>query len=212
MILRNVDTWMLGGLISPTAVTMYNPAIRVANIIEVPTTSLSSILFPKLLSRYTKEGDVVAKELYEKSVGALFAVLLPAVLFVIIFANQIVFFIAGEGFEETVGILRVAMITGLIIPFNRQVGIMLTAIGKARIGFFFVLRNATMNVILCYFCVTYFGTIGAAYAMLGTYIMSFTFNQFYIAKNFKIQLINVFKYSIFCYKQLFSRAVSLTRG
>ncbi len=212
MVLRNVDTWMLGGLISPTAVTIYNPAIRVANIIEVPTVSLSSVFFPKLLSRYTKEGDVVAKDLYEKSVGALFALLLPAVITVIVFADEIIYIIAGKDFEETVGILRVAMITGLIIPFNRQVGIMLTAIGKARIGFFFVLRNASMNVILCYICVTQFGTIGAAYAMLMTYILSFSFNQWYISKYYHIQLINVFKYSIYCYKLVFNRALSLTRG
>ncbi len=212
MVLRNIDTWMLGGLISPTAVTIYNPAIRVANIIEVPTVSLSSVFFPKLLSRYTKEGDVVAKDLYEKSVGALFALLLPAVITVIIFADQIIYIIAGKDFEETVGILRVAMLTGLIVPFNRQMGIMLTAIGKARIGFYFVLRNASMNVVFCYFFVTHYGTIGAAYAMLMTYIFSFSFNQWYISKYYNIRLINVFKYSIYCYKVVLTKALSLIKG
>ncbi len=194
-ILRNVDTWMLGGILSPAAVTIYNPAVRIANIIEVPTVSLSSIFFPKLLSRYAVEGAPVAKDMYEKSVGVLFAFLLPLVLVTIILAEPIVQFVAGEGFEETVDILRITMITGLIIPFNRQVGVTLDAMGKAKTNFYFVLRNAGLNIILSYFYIHQFGIIGAAYGMLTTFVLSFTYNQYYINKLIGVNLLTVFKHA-----------------
>lgn len=210
MVLRSVDTWMLGALISPVAVTIYNPAVRIANIIEVPTVSLSSVFFPKLLSRYSEEGDVVAKDLYEKSVGALLALLFPVVVVIFIFSEGIIHFVAGDGFEETVDVLRVTMLTGLIIPFNRQIGVMLDAIGKAKVSFYFVLRNALINIVLCYFFVLQFGVIGAAYAMLTTFCLSFGYNQWYVSRNYNISLGNIFKFSLGYYRQFFKRVFFLS--
>lgn len=194
-VLRNVDTWMLGAMLSPGAVTIYNPAVRIANIIEVPTVSLSSIFFPKLLSRYATEGAPVAKDMYEKSVGVLFAFLFPVVLVTVIFADTIVWFVAGPGFDETVNILRIAMLTGLIIPFNRQVGVTLDAMGKAKTNFYFVLRNAALNIILSYFYIRHFGIIGAAYGMFTTFVLSFFYNQYYIHKLIGVNLFSVFRHA-----------------
>src|SRR5690606_25580878 len=56
MILRNVDTWLIGGLLSANHVTIYNPALRISNLLEVPTTSLSSVLFPRLISQIKERG------------------------------------------------------------------------------------------------------------------------------------------------------------
>ena len=202
-ILRNVDTWMLGALLSPSAVTIYNPAVRIANIVEVPTISLSSIFFPKLLSRFASEGIPVAKDMYEKSVGALFAFMFPVVVVSIIFAKPIVYVVAGPGFDETVNILRIAMITGLLIPFNRQVGVTLDAMGKARTNFFFVLRNALLNIVLSYFYIRHFGIIGAAYGMLTTFVLSFLYNQFYIRKLIGVEFLNIFRFAFQYQMQLF---------
>lgn len=212
MVLRSVDTWLIGALLSPAAVTIYNPAIRIANIIEVPTVSLSSVFFPKLLSRYTNEGNAVAKELYEKSVGALLAVLLPIVIVIILFAEPIIWFVAGEGFEETVDILRVTMLTGLIIPFNRQIGVMLDAVGKAKVGFRFVLRNAIINIVLCYFFINQFGIIGASYAMLCTFVFSFIYNQWYISREYQIKLSNAIRYTGQYYRISFQKVSDLLKG
>lgn len=200
-ILRNVDIWMLGAILSPAAVTIYNPAVRVANIVELPTISLSSIFFPKLLSRYANEGPSVAREMYEKSVGILFAFMFPVMLFCIAFAEPIVLFVAGKGFDETVNILRITMITGLIIPFNRQVGVTLDAIGRAKTNFYFVLRNAALNVGVSYFYIHHFGTIGAAYGMLTTFVLSFGYNQFYIRKLIGVRFLAIFRNAYGFYRQ-----------
>lgn len=207
MILRSIDTWLIGAILSPSAVTIYNPAIRIANIIEVPTISLSTIFFPKLLSRYTEEGADIVSELYEKSVGVLLAILLPVVLLISLFADSIVLFVAGEGFEETVNILRITMLSGLIIPFNRQIGIMLDAVGKAKLGFYFVLRNALINVLLGLLLIQCFGIIGASYAMLITFIFSFIYNQWYVSKHYGIKLSRALGYSFIYYRVFFDWVV-----
>ena len=207
MILKSIDSWMLGTLISPAAVTILNPALRISNLVEVPTETLSSILFPKLSERIANEGPQAAKYLYEKAVGTITAFMLPVVLFFIVLADPIVQFIAGPGFEETVPILQITMLYGLIIPFNRFLGITMDAIGKAKTNFMFVFRNALINVISNFFYINYFGIIGAAYGTLTTYVIVLTLNQIYLHRFLNVRLRNVFKHLLNSYAKVFSTGV-----
>ena len=202
-ILRNVDSWMLGYLISPVAVGIYNPAMRMSNLFELPTASLTSIVFPELIKRIKKEGISAAKYLYEKSIGLILAVLLPLVFFVILFAKPIILLIAGSEYMESVPILRITMLYGLIIPLNRQVGITLDALGKAKLTFLFVLRNAIINIVLNYVLISKIGLIGAALATLLTYLLVLIYNQYYIHKTLNIKIHRMIYFIGFFYKQGF---------
>lgn len=212
MILKSMDSWMLGKLISPAAVTIFNPAIRVSNLVEVPTDTLTSIFFPKLSERISKEGPHAAKYLYEKAVGTITAITLPMVTFFIVFADPIVKFIAGPGFEETVPILQVTMLYGLIMPFNRFMGITLDAIGKAKVNFLFVLRNAIINALSNFIYIYYFGIIGAAYGTLTTYVIMLSVNQVYLHRHLDIRLINIFKHLFATYAKVFFTGVKFLKG
>jgi lipopolysaccharide exporter len=212
MISKSIDSWMLGKLISPAAVTIFNPALRISNLVEVPTDTLTSILFPKLSERIAKEGPQAARYLYEKAVGTITAFMLPLVTFFIVFADPVVRFIAGPGFEQTVPVLQITMLYGLIIPFNRFLGITLDAIGKAKTNFLFVLRNATLNIISNYFFISHFGIIGAAYGTLTTYMIVLTINQVYLHYYLHVRLRNIFRHLFESYLKLFSTGVKLLKG
>ena len=212
MILKSIDTWMLGKLISPAAVTIFNPALRVSNLVEVPSETLSSILFPKLSERIANEGPQAAKYLYEKAVGTITAFMLPLVILFIALAEPIVRFIAGPGFEETVPILQITMLFGLIIPFNRFMGMTLDAIGKAKTNFMFTFRNAIINIISNFFYISYFGIIGAAYGTLTTYIIVLIINLIYLHRHLNIRLRNVFKHLFATYLKVFSTGFKFVRG
>jgi O-antigen/teichoic acid export membrane protein len=211
MITKSIDSWMLGRLVSPEAVTIFNPAMRISNLVEVPTDTLTSILFPKLSERIAKEGPKSARYLYEKAVGTITACMIPVVFFFIVFADPIIRFIAGPGFQETVPILQITMLYGLIVPFNRFLGITLDAIGKARTNFLFVLRNAFINIVSNYFFISYFGIIGAAYGTLTTYLIVVTINQIYMHKYLNVRLNNVFRHLVEFYAKVFSTGVKFLR-
>lgn len=195
MFMRNIDLWMLGWYISPVAVAVYNVAIRVANLFEVPLMALASIMFPQAVKKAEEEGESALKELYEKSVSLILLLTAPMVALVIIFSKEIVWLLAGEGYEEAAMILNITMLYGLIIPFNKQMGILLDAIGKAKLNMLFVLRNAVINGILNALFIPWLGIIGAAYATLCTMIISLTINQIYLQRNFNIKLKNLLRYS-----------------
>lgn len=212
MINKSIDSWMLGKLISPAAVTIFNPALRIANLVEVPTETLTSIMFPKLSERIANEGPAAARYLYEKAVGTITAFMIPIVLFFILFADPVIYFVAGPGFEQTVPILQITMLYGLMIPFNRFLGITLDAIGKAKTNFLFVLRNALINIVSNYFFISYFGIIGAAYGTLTTYVLITIINQIYLHHFLGIKVRNVFKHLFESYTKVFSTGVKMLKA
>ncbi|MBL7856246.1 MAG: oligosaccharide flippase family protein [Cyclobacteriaceae bacterium] len=203
-IMKNIDSWMLGKLISPVAVAIFNPAIRISNLVEVPTDTLTTILFPKLSKKAAEEGTGAARYLYEKSVGTITAIMFPMIILVILLADPIVRIIVGDGFSETVPILRVTMLYGLIIPFNRFLGIVLDATGNARTNFRFVLRNALINIVSNYIFIHQFGIIGAAYGTLTTYTIALIYNQVYLHKKFGVKISGVFEQVFMFYKDIFA--------
>lgn len=210
-IYKSLDSWMLGRMLGPGSVAIFNPAMRVSNLVEVPADTLTSILFPQLSKRIATEGMRTAKYLYEKAVGTLTAFMLPVVVLVMLFADEVILFIAGPGYKETVPILHITMLFGLIIPFNRMMGITLDAIGKASTNFAYVLLNTVINAVSNYFYILHFGTIGAAYGTLTTYLISLIYNQYYLYHNLNIRLVGVFRHFLDFYAKIFSFGIKFLR-
>lgn len=207
-LLKRVDMWMLGGIINTEAVAAYDPAIRVSNLVEVPTDALTSIMFPQLSKEIASGGNEAARKLYEKAVGTIMAAMIPLVTFVIIFADWIVVLVAGNEYADSAPILRVTMLYGLVIPFNRLMGVTLDAIGKARMNFLFVMRNALINTVLNYILITNFGIIGAAYATLSTFTFAMLYNQLFVYRKLGINLIRIFKEMFLFYGFVFRKVKS----
>lgn len=202
MIIKNMDSWMLGRLISVNAVTIFNPAIRISNLVEVPNDTLSTIYFPKVSKEVAAEGHSAVKRRYEMAVGSILAIVVPGIVFIMVFAPQIIFLIAGPGFEETASIVRVTMLYGLLLPFNRFFGVTLDAIGKARVNFRIVMLTALLNLVNSYVFIRTFGTIGAAYGTLLTYLIMLTANQVYLNRHFGITIGGVLLRMIEFYKSI----------
>ncbi len=208
VIMRNVDTWMLGWYISPAAVAVYNVAIRIANLFEVPTMALASVLFPQAVQKAEKEGAGALKGLYEKSVSMLFVMLLPMVIGVVLFSDFIVELIAGSEYAEAGFILNITMFYGLIIPFNKQLGILLDAVGKAKTNMLFVARNAIINVVLNAVFIPIWGVAGAAYATLFTMVIVLFINQWYLNRNYQVSWVDIAKNMRFYAVELPKRIVT----
>ena len=190
--MRNVDTWMLGAILNPSAVALYNPAIRVSNIFEIPTSTMSTILMPKLANKINVSGQDSVKYYYEKSVSFILVFMIPIVALGVFFSNEIIFIIAGEGFAQAGYFLKFTMFYGLLIPFNRQFSITLDALGKPKFNFIVVLFTLLLSVILNITFITQFGIIGAIYGTLITYSTVFVFAQIYLYKQFGVNLFNIF--------------------
>lgn len=204
MLYKSIDKVMLG-FVSPLFVAVYDLAIRINNLIEVPTFSIATIVFPKGAQRMKTEGKPAMKELYEKSVGTILALILPCVLFILIFPEFIINILAGEKYLDAVGILQLTVLYGLFIPFANQFGTVLDAMGKPKINFRFVVLGAFLNILTNYtfIFILQYGLIGAAYGTLLTYGIMFVLNQWVLYKELNVNVLNVFPNIISTYVEGF---------
>ena len=204
MFIKTIDQLMLGIMISPIAVAIYSTAIKITNLVEVPTQSIAAIVFPQSARKIEQEGKESIKHLYEKSVGVILAIIIPGIIFVLFFAKPILKLVAGDSYLEAAPILQITMVYGLFVPFARQFGTMMDAMGKPKINFAIVMFSALLNIFFSYFFIMEWGILGAAYGTLLTYFIVFIANQIILYRELKVQPLNALVYAHKVYRNGFS--------
>ncbi|HMR57698.1 MAG TPA: flippase [Cyclobacteriaceae bacterium] len=191
--IRNMDSWMLGKMLSTEAVASYNPAIRVSNLVEIPTLTIANLVFPKMAQFYRSNEQTQSTQLYERSVSLLLAFMIPLSIIMFLFSDQIVYIIAGKNYIESGYLLKITAFYTLFIPFGRQFGILLDATRKPKINFYVVLGTAIIGSIITLVFIKNWGITGAAYGTLLTYLVRFLFQQWWLYSYFGINTLTVFR-------------------
>lgn len=194
MFYKNIDKLTLGQLMGPAAFAIYDAAGRVTQLVEAPAFSIAAVVFPKSAEKMALEGTAGVKNLYERSVGATLAVILPFVIFVLLFAEPIIGIFAGSQYMESANVLRLTAFFGLFMPFAVQFGTVLDSTGKPAVNFGYTFFTALLNLCLSYLLIQKFGLFGAAYATLTGYMISFVLMQQYLYKKFRINALMAFRH------------------
>lgn len=208
---KNIDKLTLGQLLGPAAFAVYDAAGRVTQLVEAPAFSIAAVVFPKSAEKMALEGPAGVKKLYEQSVGATLAIILPFVLCVLLFAEPMILAFAGDKYLESANVLRLTAFFGLFMPFAVQFGTALDASGTPAINFAYTFFTALLNLGLSYLFISHFGLYGAAYATLCGYLISFVLMQHYLYKTFKVNALRAFYYLPGFYGLAFRRVVGMAR-
>lgn len=202
---KNVDKLLLGALpgVGPASVAIYEAAIKVTNLTDVPTASMANILFPQSARRF-EEGKEAVKNLYEKAVGAILAFMIPAIIFIQIFADWIILIIAGEEYDGWGNVLRITILFGLFLPYVVQFGTVLDSMGKPDVNFRYTLMSLSFTVVFNLIFINLFGVYGAAIGTLSAYALTFVIMQIYLRKHLDINPLRPFGYMMDFYKQIFN--------
>jgi lipopolysaccharide exporter len=202
-----IDQMMLGALLSPAASGAFNIAVRITNLIDIPGNAVATIVFPQSAKRMESEGKHAIKYLYEKSVGTTLALVAPVVIFLYLFSDIVIHFVAGEKYNDSIPLLQITLLYCLLMPFGRLFGNILDSIGKIKVTFMVVVGTATLNLCLNYFFIKKFGVLGAAYATLCSNIAGFLVAQFILKKEIGVNLFNTFVYMYKFYPEFWEKYV-----
>lgn len=200
-----VDQMMLGAILSPVQAGAYNVAVRITNLLDIPTNAVAVIVFPQSAKRIVTEGKEGIKYLYEKSVGTLIALLIPGILFLYLFSDFVVTLIAGNSYKDTIPLLHITLLYCLFTPYGRQFGNILDSIGKTRLTFFVVLLVTLINIGLNYIFISRMGVLGAAYATLAAHIIGLFIGQSILKKELNVSIKNTFIYAWQFYPEFFRK-------
>lgn len=202
-----VDQMMLGALLSPAASGAFNIAVRITNLIDIPGNAIAVVVFPQSSRRMEEEGKGAIKYLYEKSVGTTLALVFPGVLFLYLFSDYVIHFIAGEKYADSIPLLQVTLLYCLLIPYGRQFGTILDSIGKTRVTFLVVVGTTVANLALNYLLIVKYGVMGAAYATLISNILGFAVAQIILKKEVDVSLGNTIVYMFRFYPEFFEKYI-----
>lgn len=170
VLMRTIDQLMVGALVSVSAAAGYGAAVRVANLVEVPTQSMGNILFPQSTKQLQQKGPEAVRKLFEKSVGFILALIIPGGIMVWLIPERVLMLIAGPQYVDMVDVLRIALLAGLQIPFLRQFTTIMESIGKPQINFKLMAGGTIVYTLLVYVAIlignnldpVLGGTLGAA--------------------------------------------------
>lgn len=199
-----IDQWMLGSMLSPVAAGEFNIAVRITNLIDIPTTAVATIVFPQSARRIETEGKEAIKYLYEKSVGTILALLIPGVVFLYFFSGYVIGFLAPK-YQSSVPLLHITLLYCLLIPYGRQFGTILDSIGRPKTTFYIVMFTASLNLTLNYIFISRWGVIGAAYATLVSNVIGFVIAQRILKKELNVNALNTFIYAARFYPEFYHK-------
>ncbi len=144
-LLKSSDTFILGAVLNPVAIAMYNLPYKLIEVIEIPLRSFAATTFPEL-SRLHHEGDnEKLKALYQRWTNRLSLFLAPFSLLILIFAEECMVVMGGEEYRESANILRIFCIYSLFLPADRFIGITLDSVGLPKFNTIKVVTMVLVN-------------------------------------------------------------------
>jgi lipopolysaccharide exporter len=202
-----IDQMMLGALLSPAASGAFNIAVRITNLIDIPGNAIAVMVFPQSSKRMAEEGKGAIKHLYEKSVGTTLALVLPVVVFLYLFSEFVIHFIAGEKYSDSIPLLHITLLYCLLIPYGRLFGTILDSIGKTKVNFLVVVTTTVLNLTLNFFFISEFGVMGAAYATLLSNIVGFVVAQIILKREVDVNVLNTIGHLFRFYPEFFEKYI-----
>lgn len=162
-LLRSADTFIIS--ISPmgtAAVALYSIPLKLTELQQIPLRSFVATAFPKMSNASLKGNKEEVRKLFYTYTGALSFLFIAVGLGSFVFAEQIVWLLAGKQYlaagasngKIVFMIMRIFALYGLLLPFDRMTGIALDSINKPNINalkvFYMVAANIIGDIIAVY--------------------------------------------------------------
>jgi O-antigen/teichoic acid export membrane protein len=199
ILFTNIDQILLGYFYNTKIVATYNTAMRIGNFSDIPMTSVASIVYPKSGQRLQTIGIKGLRHLYERSVGLILAFVLPALIFLIIFIEPIVKFIATEAYLDAIPAIYFILLFSLFKPFIKYFGIAVEALEKPHYNFNLMMTLLLLNLILDLFLIPKFHLIGAALGSLISLVTGAIVSLLILNKLLDVRLSRIFRYTFSSY-------------
>jgi O-antigen/teichoic acid export membrane protein len=216
-LLRSADTFIIS--LSPlgtAAVALYSIPMKLTEMQQIPLRSFVATAFPKM-SKASIKGEVEeVKKLFYVYSGAMTYLLIFISLCSFIFAGFFVQILGGSQFlgtdpvtgANTVLIVRIFSLYGILLPIDRMTGIGLDSINKPVKNFQKVMFMVATNIIGDLIAVFVFKSLEAvAIASILFTLFGILIGFYYMDKQLDLQKRLIFTEGISFYKSIFQKAM-----
>ena len=171
-IYTNMDVVMLGFLSTDAQVGFYAAATRLKTVSIYIVTALGGVLLPRA-SHYLGEGKQESfRKLIALNFSFVFLTAAPMVLYLLFMADQVIYFLSGQGFAEAILPMRLISVTILLIGLTNVMGMqILVAGGREKETTRSTIYGACVNLIVNALLIPKLGAVGA---VIGTVFAEIT--------------------------------------
>ena len=178
-----MDRFLIGSLISVTAVAYYTTPYEMVTKLWLIPVSLVSVLFPAFSTSFVQE-PVRAKQMFNRGVKYIFLTLFPITLIIVTFANDGLTLWIGKDFAQNSTSVSQWLAVGILISSLSQVPFaFIQGIGRPDITAKFHFIELPLYLLVLWKFTTDFGIVGAAYAWVLRVLLD-TILLFYVASKF----------------------------
>lgn len=188
-VMLNIQNILIGVLISAAAVTYYNVSYSLVNKMAMIGVSITPIVFSAMSLLYARSKERMPNLARHSLKYTAILYGLPVLIF-IWFSKEILFFWMGEGFQQSVGVLKILAIGAFSCGIGMILGACIQGIGKPKVITISALFQLPIDILATWFLTRHFGILGAALAWSSMRI--FTVIMYYIfCKSFNILNLNL---------------------
>ncbi len=203
-LLRSSDSFIIGSsFLGGAGVALFNVPARLLELIEVPLRSFALTALPQFSKLFAEKSYADLRLEFEKKSGMVFFLLLPISILCFVFADWLVFLIAGNGYEDSAILLRLFASYMAILPLDKFSGVLLDTINKPNINFYKVLIQLAINVIGDILGIYFFGNLASvAIVSTATFGAGVLFGYVQLYKHLGVKFSNVLRYGWFEFKTI----------
>ena len=170
------DRFMIANLVGAADAGKYVAALDlVRQTLMLPAMSAAAAFYPMAIQIRASQGDTAVRSHLSDCAELLFSITLPACLGVAMISAHVANVILGADFREiaaqTMPIIAVAVVFQILTQQYLHASFLLSGRNS-----FYLINTASIivaNLILSYLLISYYGTVGAAWARLGADVIGF---------------------------------------
>ena len=182
---RSSDIYIINFMLGPASLAVYNLALRLMELVEIPMRSLAATIMPPLSAAYNQDNRVHVIHLLKKYAGMLTIILIPVVVGSLFFAEVAIWIVDKKYLStEAANILRILMTFALLMPVERFMALTIDAIHQPKVNMiklvFMLIANVAGDFLGIYLTGSIYGVaIGGILPVLTGLFISYRFLQDY---------------------------------
>ncbi len=146
-LLRSSDSYLIFAFLGPAAQGIYSVAEKIVGLFDIPLRAFVGIAFPQLAKKYAVGLYDEFQDEFERDAGFSTLLLLPISILAFVFAEQLVFWLSGDGYMEAANVVRIFAVYTALTPLDRFSGIALDVINRPDLNFWKVVIMLSANVV-----------------------------------------------------------------
>lgn len=182
---RQTELWIVGYLFSSSVFGAFSLAAMVCMPFDILRSSVSNVVLPRMCLAYTQNDSLLTVEYNRRANLIVAATTFPLVVFIIIFAKEIVDILFGEKYVEAIPVLRV-YITQLLVTL--EVGTLFSALAQGVFNFRYNLLVLIISAVLSFFLANLIGLPGAAVGSVAANFIALLIGLFRVSSVLKIPI------------------------